>query len=132
MGHINLPNYGSIQCRLLRLIIFSFLTNFHFVKISVIISAFFSKMQFLIIYFISCFSVGLLFFLLFHFFARPILSSAARPSCNKFGIWPEKDEGDFSKVQKTGHNGQKTCKNRSIFHTRRHVFARCDETVKDF
>ena len=34
------------------------------------------------------------------------------------------------KAQKPGYNGQKTSKNRSIFHTRRHVFARCDETVK--
>ena len=89
-------------------------------------------MQFFKISVILCFSVRLLFF----FFLRTTFLS--RLSTDLRQIWHERaflhaiktDEGDFWKVQKPGHNGQKTSKNRSFFRPCRHVFARCDETVK--
>jgi hypothetical protein len=37
---------------------------------------------------------------------------------------------NLKKVKKPGHGEQKTSKNRHFFPPGRHVFARCDETVK--
>ena len=92
-------------------------------------------MQFFKILVILCFSVDLLYYLFF--LPRTFLS---RLSTDLHQIWQECvflhaiyiDESDFWKVQKPGHNGQKTLKNRSNFRTGRHVLARCDETDKDF
>jgi len=78
------------------------------------------------------------FFILFFFFLPPNFLSRRSTDLHQIWqecvslLWAEKDEGDFWKVKKPGHNGQKTSKKRSILHTRRHVFVRCDETVKDY
>ena len=88
-------------------------------------------MQFFKISIILFFSVDLLYF----FIPRIFLS---RLSTDLHQIWHESiflhaiytEESDFRKVQKPGDNGQKTSKNRLNFRTGRHVFARCDETVK--
>ena len=92
-------------------------------------------MNFFKISVILCFSVGS--FLYFFFLRTNFLS---RLSADSHQIWPERvflhaiytEESDFWKVKKPGHDGQKTSKNRSFYRPGRHVFARCDETVKVF
>ena len=94
-----------------------------------------AKMQFFKISVILCFSVDFFFFL---FFLPPTFLGRLLTDLHQ--IWHGRpiwyaiytEARFFGKVQKPGHNGQKTSKNRSFFHLRRHIFARCDETVKVF
>ena len=108
------------------------LFSFHFFYISV-----FAKMQFFKISEILCFSVGLLFFSFFLFspakFSQPPLDRFA-PNLARICLpaLGRKWRGRFLKSSKTRSQRPKDIKNRSIFHTHRHVFARCDEMVKDF
>ena len=92
-------------------------------------------MQFFKISVILCFSVGFLFFLFFSpaKFSQPPLDQLAP---NLAGICLpalcRKGRGRLLKSSKTRSQRPKKQQNRWIFHTRRHIFARCDETVKDF
>ena len=91
-------------------------------------------------YYIAVFAkIGnIMFFRRFAFFSP---ESFSQPSVGRFApnlarsvVWHAiyTESSALRKVQKPGHNGEKTSKNRPNFHTRRHVFARCDKTVKLF
>ena len=90
-------------------------------------------MQFFNISVILCFSVDL-----FYFFLPRIFLSRLWTDLHQ--IWHERvflhaiytEESDFWKVKKNRSQRPKTSKNRSNFRTGRHIFARCDETDKDF
>ena len=91
----------------------------------------FAKMQFFKIW-VICFSVGFAFFLQPTFVSRlsTDLHQIRHECVVLLAIYTE--ERDFRKVQKPGHDGQNTSKNRSFFQPGRHVFACSDETVKAF
>ena len=89
-------------------------------------------MQFFKISVILCFSVDLLFF-----FSREFFSAVSGPICTKFGANVSScmrfilRRAILEKLKNQVTTAKKQ-KNRSNFRTGRHVFARCDETVKVF
>ena len=77
-------------------------------------------------------------FFIFFFFSRQLFSAVSRPIYTKFGTnvssWLrfKQTRAIFEKLKNQVTTAKKTSKFRSNFHPGRHVFARCDETVKVF